>query len=233
MKSAFELLRDLLQPAVDLPSRLQRLLPTVGTLHQLHGPVALLTPGLVSLLAGLRGLAQVIFINNPLSGLVLLLAFLVQSPWCALLALLGTAASHCTARLLGLAEALRSEGIYGFNGALVGCAVANLAQFDRPLSSLIWAVLVMLGGALTTLLLEGLGRGINRSLGLPPLTLPFILLLGACWGWLRLRRRRHWRWPNRSRCPSWPAPPRPSPMGCSDPRVRFFSAQTPGAACWC
>ena len=89
MKSAFELLRDLLEPAVDLPSRLQQLLPTMGTLHQLHGPVARLNPGLVSLLAGLRGMAQVIFINNPLSGLVLLLAFLVQSPWFALLALLG------------------------------------------------------------------------------------------------------------------------------------------------
>ena len=183
VKSAFELLRDLLEPDVDLPSRLQQLLPTMGTLHQLHGPVARLNPGLVSLLAGLRGLAQVIFINNPLSGLVLLLAFLVQSPWCALLALLGTAASHCTARLLGLPEGLRSEGIYGFNGALVGCAVANFAQFDRPLSSLIWAALVVLGGALTTLLLEGLGRGINRSLGLPPLTLPFIIVT---WGLLGL-----------------------------------------------
>ena len=183
VKSAFELLRDLLEPAVDLPSRLQQLLPTMGTLHQLHGPVARINPGLVSLLAGLRGMAQVIFINNPLSGLVLLLAFLVQSPWFALLALLGTAASHCTARLLGLAEGLRSEGIYGFNGALVGCAVANFAQFDRPLSSLIWAALVVLGGALTTLLLEGLGRGINRSMGLPPLTLPFILVT---WGLLAL-----------------------------------------------
>ena len=72
VKSAFELLRDLLEPAVDLPSRLQQLLPTMGTLHQLHGPVARLNPSLVSLLAGLRGLAQVIFINNPLSGAVLL-----------------------------------------------------------------------------------------------------------------------------------------------------------------
>ena len=65
----------------------------------------------------------------------------------------------------------------------MGCAVANFAQFDRPLSSLIWAALVVLGGALTTLLLEGLGRGINRSLGLPPLTLPFILVT---WGLMGL-----------------------------------------------
>jgi urea transporter len=182
-KSAFELLKQLLQPAVVLPSRLQQLLPSSGTLHQLHGPVARINPGLVSLLAGLRGLAQVIFINNPISGLVLLLAFLVQSPWCALLALLGTAAAHGTARLLCLAEGLRSEGIYGFNGALVGCAVANLFQFDRPLSSLIWAFLVLLGGALTTLMLEGLGRGIHRYLGLPPLTVPFVLVT---WGLLGL-----------------------------------------------
>ena len=66
--SAFELLKGVLQPPKALPTGLQRWLPTSGTLHQFQAP------------GGLRALAQVIFINNPISGLVLLLAFLVESP---------------------------------------------------------------------------------------------------------------------------------------------------------
>jgi len=177
--SAFDLLKGVLQPPVSLPTRLQRLLPTSGTLHQLHAPAADINPGLVSVLGGLRGLAQVIFINNPISGLVLLGAFLVQSPSTALLALLGAAAAHGTASQLGLEQGLRREGIYGFNGVLVGCAIAHFAQLDRPLAGLVWAALVLLGGALSTLLLEGLRRGVHRRTGLPPLTLPFCLITWA------------------------------------------------------
>jgi len=162
--SAFDLLKGVLQPPVSLRTQLQRLLPTSGTLHQLQAPAAELNPGLVSVLAGLRGLAQVIFINNPISGLVLLAAFWVQSPATALLALLGAAAAHGTASQLGLEPGLRQEGIYGFNGVLVGCAIAHFAQLDRPWAGLVWAGLVLVGGALSTLLLEGLRRGLHRRL---------------------------------------------------------------------
>jgi urea transporter len=177
--SAFDLLKGVLQPPVSLPTRLQRLLPTSGTLHGLHAPARGLHPGLPSVLGGLRSLAQVIFINNPVSGLVLLLAFLAQSPWTALLALLGTAAAHGAASRLGLEKALRQEGIYGFNGALVGCAVAAVAHLGTPLAALAWAALVLAGGALSTLLLEGLRRSLHRLLDLPPLTLPFCLITWA------------------------------------------------------
>ncbi|MEX0588501.1 MAG: urea transporter [Cyanobium sp.] len=161
--SAFELLKGVLQPTVLLPSRLQRLLPTSYTQYDLH----------------LRALAQVIFINNPASGLVLLLAFLLQSPETALLALLGTAAAHATARTFGLERSLRREGIYGFNGALVGCAVANFGRLDTPLAGLAWSGIVLLGGGLSSLLMAGLGRSLNRRTGLPPLTLSFCLITWA------------------------------------------------------
>ncbi len=177
--SAFDLLKGMLQPPASLPTRLQRLLPTSGTLHQLHAPAAAIHPGLVSVLGGLRGLAQVIFINNPISGLVLLGAFLVQSPSMALLALLGAAAAHGTASQLGFEQGLRREGIYGFNGVLVGCAIAHFAQLEPPWAALVWAALVLVGGGLSTLVLEGLRRGLNRRSGLPPLTLPFCLITWA------------------------------------------------------
>ena len=87
--STYSLLLGLLEPQPTRPSRLQRLLPSSGTLPQLNQPGA---PGLRLLLpwvTGLRSLAQVIFINNPLSGAVLLLAFLLESPRLALLAVVG------------------------------------------------------------------------------------------------------------------------------------------------
>jgi len=66
--STYGLLLGLLEPQPTKPSRLQRLLPSSGTLPQLNQSGA---PGLRLLLpwlTGLRSLAQVIFINNPLSG---------------------------------------------------------------------------------------------------------------------------------------------------------------------
>jgi urea transporter len=125
---------------------------------------------------GLRSLGQVIFINNPVSGLLLLLALLLQSPAMGLLAALGVAAANLTARLIGADQGVRRNGIHGFNGALVGAAVAAFASLEAPGSLTGWLLLVVLGAALTTLVLESLGRWLVSRFGLPPLTLPFCLV---------------------------------------------------------
>lgn len=174
--SSFDLLQGLLRPPAPRPSRLQRLLPCSGTLPELldgsPGPRPLGLP----VWSSLRSLGQVIFINNPLSGAVLLLAFLLQSPWLALLALAGTAAAQLTSRALQLPPVLRLQGIHGFNGTLVGCAVAAFARLETPAAGLLWLVLVLLGAALTTVLLEAWRRCAHRRGDPPPLTLPFCLV---------------------------------------------------------
>ena len=103
----YSLLRAFLQPqaasgrtsgaaAVD-GSALQRRLPTGGTLPWFERRWA--KAGLpAALLSVLRSLGQVIFINNPVSGLLLLLALLLQSPWMALFAVTGTVTANLTAR---------------------------------------------------------------------------------------------------------------------------------------
>lgn len=125
---------------------------------------------------GLRSLGQVIFINNPVSGLLLLLALLLQSAAMGLFAALGIAAANLTARLIGAERSTRRNGIHGFNGALVGAAAAAFASLETPVSLAGWVLLVVLGAALTTLLVESLGRWLVRRVGLPPLTLPFCLV---------------------------------------------------------
>lgn len=48
-----------------------------------------------------RGVAQVMFVNNPLSGLLITAALFLQSPWWAVNGLLGTLVSTVSAILLG------------------------------------------------------------------------------------------------------------------------------------
>jgi len=174
--STFGLLKTLLQPPPARPSRLQRLLPCSGTMPALLEPKGAAQRRLVPWLAALRSLAQVIFINNPLSGAVLLLAFLVQSPWMAVLAVAGTAGAHLTSRALGLAPGLRNQGIHGFNGTLVGCGAAVFGRIESAGVALLWLLAVLLGGALTTVMVEGWRRRFHRRGDPPPLTLPFCLV---------------------------------------------------------
>jgi len=181
--STYGLLLGLLEPPATRPSRLQRFLPSSGTLPLLNQPgrqgLGLLLPWLT----GLRSLGQVIFVNNPLSGAVLLLAILLESPWMALLAVVGTAGANLASRGFSLARGLRHQGIHGFNGTLVGCAAAALGSIGSTASAGIWIVLVLLGSAATTLFLEAWGRRFHRRGSLPPLTLPFCL---ATWALLSL-----------------------------------------------
>ena len=133
--------------------------------------------------SGLRSFSQVIFINHPLSGGLLLLAFLIQSPWMALLAVLGMAAANAVSKLLNLGQSLRDQGIHGFNGALVGCAAAVLADSRSVVDAGLIAVLVAFGGGLTTLILELWRRRFHRRGDPPALTLPFCLIT---WGLVAL-----------------------------------------------
>ena len=156
-------------------SQLQDRLPSGGTLPGLEarwGETALARMALSSL----RSLAQVLFINNPISGLLLLLALLIQSPWMGLFAGLGIVSANLTARAIAADAPAASQGIYGFNGALVGAAIAAFSSIGGADSLVAWMLIVVVGAIVTTLLLHGLGRWLFRVAGLPPLTLPFCLV---------------------------------------------------------
>lgn len=101
----------------------------------------------------LRGVAQVMFVNNSLSGLLIVGGLFLQNPWCALNGLLGTAISTVSAIALRqnrfdtflwdhlsllslfipthvsemfcvhLRDAV-SAGLHGYNGSLVGILMA-------------------------------------------------------------------------------------------------------------
>ena len=90
--------------------------------------------------AVLRGLGQVVFQNNSLTGLLVLLAISVNSFVYAGAALFGAVVSTYTATLLRIDNKLVRDGLFGFNGALTAIAMVafsskEFAHGDLPSAS--------------------------------------------------------------------------------------------------
>lgn len=125
-----------------------------------------------------RGVGQVMFQNNAVSGLLMLVGIACNSWLLALLALLGNFTGTVTAFFSGYSKEDIEDGLYGFNGTLVGIAVG---VFMEPgMASLL---LLVLGSMLST----WIARVFAYQKLLPGFTAPFILavwlLLALCRGW--------------------------------------------------
>jgi urea transporter len=79
----------------------------------------------------LRGIGQVFFQENALTGALFLLGIAVSSPVMALGALVGAAIGTVTAWQLKFDKAETTAGIYGFNSTLVGIATTVLTRLMR------------------------------------------------------------------------------------------------------
>ena len=125
-----------------------------------------------------RGLGQVMFQNNAVSGLLMLVGIACNSWLLALLALLGNFVGTVTAFFSGYSKEDIEDGLYGFNGTLVGIAVG---VFMEPgVASLLLLVAV-------SMLSTWIARVFAYQKLLPGFTAPFILavwlLQALCRGW--------------------------------------------------
>jgi urea transporter len=136
----------------------------------------------------LRGVGQVMFQNNPLSGALFLVAigwgsYVAGAPQVAIGGLVALVVATLTARWFHVDEKSFASGLYGFNGILVGLA---LATFLAP-EPLLWAY-VVLGSAVSVIVMIGTAK-VVKSWG-DPLTFPFVittwLLLLASYGFAGL-----------------------------------------------
>ncbi len=116
------------------------------------------------MLAVLRGLGQVIFLDSPLAGLCLLIGLRLADSRTALWALVGSSSGSALALFYGWPSDGALAGLYGYNATLAAIALAQ--AYRCPLVPAV--------GILLALLLQ---PGFS-ALGLPALTMPFIL---ACW----------------------------------------------------
>lgn len=122
----------------------------------------------------LRGVGQVMFQNNPLSGALFLAAvgwgsYAAGVPQVAIAGLVAVVVATLTAQWLHADEASLASGLYGYNAFLVGLA---LATFLAP-GALLWAY-VVLGAAVSVVASLGIANAV-KPWGVAALTFPFVL----------------------------------------------------------
>jgi urea transporter len=133
------------------------------------GGLAQRNPAVGAVDALLRGTGQVMFQNNPLTGLLFLVGIFINSPKLGGCGLLGLAASTLAAWVLGVDRSLVRAGLFGFNGILVGIGLAFFLEFD-----LLLAVYIVIGGVVSTVVMMALAN-LLAPLDMPALTAPFVL----------------------------------------------------------
>lgn len=123
-----------------------------------------------------RGAAQVMFQGNALSGFIMMLgifwgAYESGNIAVGIGAVVGLLASTLAGTIVDRNRTDAKNGLYGFNGVLVGCAFAT---FIDCCSWQMWVALALCA-ALTTWLRTGLNN-ILRQWGINSLTMPFVLM---------------------------------------------------------
>lgn len=131
----------------------------------------------------LRGIAQVVFQNNALSGAVILAAIFYNSWIYGIACLFGTMISTATALLFKADKGLIKDGLFGFNGALIAIALVAYTSPNFTTGNLpnlyLWLYIVLCA-AFTTVIMPAFGAllGPHR---VPGFTMPFVL---ATWFFL-------------------------------------------------
>lgn len=131
----------------------------------------------------LRGIGQVVFQNNPWSGLIILGAILYNSWIYFAVCLFGTVVATVTALALRADRALIANGLFGFNGALVALALVAFTSADfrtGAVPSIPMLVYIAFAAAMTSVAFSAIG-GLLQPYRVAALTAPFVLV-----GWLFL-----------------------------------------------
>jgi urea transporter len=117
----------------------------------------------------LRGVGQVVFMNNPITGLLILVGTFVASAWLGVASVIGLVASTLVAILIGIDRGLIRAGLFGFNGILVGAGLSLfLAPAWDPLA-IVWIIVV---SGFSSILMASLAA-VFQVWSVPPFTLPF------------------------------------------------------------
>lgn len=115
-----------------------------------------------------RGIGQVIFLNSPMSGAVILGGLAVSNPYLASLGALGAVTATATAKGAGLDNQALKDGLWAYNGCLIGCAAAVFG----PSSLLACTSSTILGAASTPFV----SATLNETMKIPQWTYSFNLV---------------------------------------------------------
>ncbi len=119
--------------------------------------------------ASLKGISQVIFIENVVSGLIILLAITISSYKLGIIALLSAFIGTLIGKIYGANENSISQGLVGYNSVLTGIALTLFLSGPYD-----W-IIALIGAAVTTILTAAIMHAM-RNTEIPILTFPFIIL---------------------------------------------------------
>jgi urea transporter len=119
----------------------------------------------------LRGTGQVMFQNNPITGLLFLIGIFYNSYQFGIAAVIGLLASTITAMLLGADRNLIRAGLFGFNGVLTGIALVFFLRLDWSPSLIVY---IILGGVFSAVVFAAIANFFS-TWDTPALTAPFVL----------------------------------------------------------
>ncbi|MDR3619116.1 MAG: urea transporter [Paludisphaera borealis] len=117
-----------------------------------------------------RGVGQVFFEENALTGALMSAGLAFNSPLMATGAVVGSAIGTATARAMKFDEGEIKAGIYGFNSTLIG--IATFFHFQPSVMSVILLIAGCVAGAFVTRLMRG-------HVPFPTYTAPFIVTTWA------------------------------------------------------
>ncbi|WHY93862.1 urea transporter [Neobacillus cucumis] len=126
------------------------------------------------IISSLKGISQVILIENAVSGFIILAAITIASYSLGIIALFSSLIGTVIGKTGGADQASVSQGLYGYNSVLTGMALFLFLSGDDR-----W--LIALAGSAIAALFTAAMIYIMKPTGIPPLTFPFIVLT---WFWL-------------------------------------------------
>ncbi|WP_074634316.1 MULTISPECIES: urea transporter [Nitrosospira] len=123
----------------------------------------------------LRGVGQVVFCGNAVTGFIFLAAFYINDAMAGLAATLGAVSSTAAAIALKCSRSDIDAGLYGFNGTLAGACLWTFLGHTPQL----WLYIV-LAAMLSSMVFAFMTKpsALPFTFQIPPATAPFVLI---CW----------------------------------------------------
>ncbi|MEH7179225.1 urea transporter [Neobacillus vireti] len=120
-------------------------------------------------LTSLKGISQVIFIENAISGFIILMAITIASYSLGIITFLSSLIGTLIGKAGGAEEEQVNRGLFGYNSVLTGMALYLFLQGDER-----WFI-ALAGSAIAALFTAAMVH-VFRPSGIPILTFPFIAL---------------------------------------------------------
>ena len=121
------------------------------------------------ILASLRGFSQVVFIENAISGVMILLAITISSYKLGIISLLSSIVGTLIGKIGGAQKNSVNSGLFGYNSVLTGLAVSLFLTGPSR-----WGIALL--GAIVAAIFTATMMHFLKNIDLPILTFPFIIL---------------------------------------------------------